>query len=101
MAFYGEMKEHNVHVLAIPPHKSHLVQVLDSTPFVQFKSAWQRKLLNLLVNTGPKNLSIKNFFDVFWPAFCESMTVAKIQSSFHCTGTFPVIFMLLIKPNLH
>ena len=57
MAFYEEMKEHNVHVLAIPPHTSHLVQALDSTPFVQFKSALQRKLLDWLFNTGAKNLS--------------------------------------------
>ena len=34
VAFYEEMKEHNVHVLAILPHTSHLVQALDSTPFV-------------------------------------------------------------------
>ena len=39
IAFYEEMKEHNVHVLAIPPHTSHLVQALHFTPFVQFKSA--------------------------------------------------------------
>ena len=56
VAFYEEMKEHNVHVLAIPPHTSHLVQALDSTTFVQFKSAWQRKLLDWLFNTGVKNL---------------------------------------------
>ena len=31
VAFYEEMKEHNVHALAIPPHTSYLVQALDST----------------------------------------------------------------------
>ena len=92
VAFYEEMKEHNVYVLAIPPHTSHLVQALDSTPFVQFKSAWQMKLLDWLFNTGAKNLSKKNFFDVFWPAFCDSMTVAKIQSGLHHTVIFPVKF---------
>ena len=97
VAFYEEMKEHNVHVLAILPHTSHLVQALDSTPFAQFKSAWQRKLLDWLFKTGAKNLSIKNFYDVFWPAFHESMIVAKIQSGFHHTGIFPVNFITIDK----
>ena len=97
VALYEEMKEHNVHVLAIRPHTSHLVQALDSTPFVQFKSAWQRKLLDWLFNTGTKNLSKKNFFYVFWPTFHESMTVAKIQSGFRCTGIFPVNFNAIDK----
>ena len=101
VAFYEEMKEHNVHALAIPPHTSYLVQALDSTPLVQFKSAWQRKLLYWVFHTRAKNLSIKNFFDVFWPAFHDSMTVAKIQSVFIPLGYFLLILMLLIKPNLH
>ena len=37
VTFYEEMKENNIHVLAIPPHTSHLVQALDSTPFAEFK----------------------------------------------------------------
>ena len=81
-------------------HTSHLVQVLDSTPFVQFKSAWQRKLLELLFNAWAKNLSKKNFFDVFWPAFRDSMTVAKIQSGFCPKENFLLILLLVIKPNL-
>ena len=97
VVFYEEMKEHNVHVLAFPPHTSHLVQALDYAPFAKFKSACQRKLLDWLFNTGAKNLSKKNFFDVFWPAFHESMTVAKIQSGFCHTGIFPVNFNAIDK----
>ena len=37
VAFFEEMLENNIHVLAIPPHTSHIVQALDSTPFAQFK----------------------------------------------------------------
>ena len=36
VAFFDCMKANNIHVLAIPPHTSHIVQALDSTPFVQF-----------------------------------------------------------------
>ena len=45
MAFYDEMKENNIHVLAIPPHTSHLFQALDSTPFAEFKHCWQKSCL--------------------------------------------------------
>ena len=35
--FFEEMLENNIHILAIPPHTSHTVQALDSTPFAQLK----------------------------------------------------------------
>ena len=38
VAFFDLMKEMNIHVMAITPHTSHIVQVLDSTPFAQFKN---------------------------------------------------------------
>ena len=37
LPFFDEMWENNIHVMAIPPHTSHIVQALDSTPFAQFK----------------------------------------------------------------
>ena len=37
VAFFDCMKANNIHMLAIPPHTSHIIQALDSTPFVQFK----------------------------------------------------------------
>ena len=52
VAFYEEMKENNIHVLAIPPHTSHLVQALDSTPFAEFKCCWQRNLLDWLFHNN-------------------------------------------------
>ena len=90
VAFYDEMKEHDIHVLAIPPQTSNLVQALDSTPFAEFKCCWQKNLLNWLFNNKGLVLSKKSFFEVFWPSFQESMTVTKIQSGFRKTGAFPI-----------
>ena len=97
MAFYDEMKENNIHVLAIPPHTNHLVQALDSTPFAQFKHCWQRNLLDWLFHNKGVTLSKKYFFEVFWPSFQESMTVTKIQSGFRKTGVFPINFKAIDK----
>ena len=38
LAFFDELRDNNIHVMAIPPHTSHVLQPLDSTPFAQFKS---------------------------------------------------------------
>ena len=64
VAFYEEMKENNIHVLAIPPHISHLVQALDYTSFAEFKCCWQRNLLDWLFHNKGVTLSKKYFFDV-------------------------------------
>ena len=37
VAFFDCMKANNIHMLAIPPHTSHIVHALDSTLFAQFK----------------------------------------------------------------
>ena len=76
--------------MAIPPHTSHILQLLDSTPFVQFKCNWQAKLLEWNFTKGEEVLANRFFFEVFWPAWRESMTVGNIQSIFHKTGIFPV-----------
>ena len=41
LTFFDEMRENNIHVMAIPPHTSHILQPLDSIPFVQFRCSWQ------------------------------------------------------------
>ena len=44
LPFFEEMLENNIHVMAIPPHMSHIVQALDSTPFAQFKKNGEKLL---------------------------------------------------------
>ena len=97
LAFFEEMKENNIHVMAIPPHTSHILQLLDSTPFVQFKRNWQAKLLEWNFTKGAKVLANRFFFEVFWPAWRESMTMGNIQSSFRKTGIFPVNMSVILK----
>ena len=100
IAFYNEMKEHDIHVLAIPLHTSHLVQSLDSTAFAEFKCCWQKNLLNWLFNNKGLVLSKNSFFEVFWPSFQESMTVTKIQSGIRKTGVFPINMNAIDKAKL-
>ena len=84
------MKANNIHVLAILPHTSHIVQALDSTPFAQFKKLWQRHLKEWNFDNKAKCLPKVSFWEVFWPAWSHSMTVGSIQSGFRKTGVYPV-----------
>ena len=68
VAFFEEMLENNIHVLAIPSHTSHIVQALDSTPFVQFKQNWQRLLLEYNFDNHGQVLGKGDFLKVVKPA---------------------------------
>ena len=97
MPFFEEMKENNIHVMAIPPHTSHIVQALDSTPYAQFKKNWQTSLVDWNFYHSGKFLGKGDFFRVMWPAWTHAMTVANIQSGFRKTGIFPVNFEAIDK----
>ena len=62
LAFFEEMKENNIHIMAIPPHTSCIFQLLDSTPFAQFKCNWQARLLEWNFANGAKFLANQYFF---------------------------------------
>ena len=79
MDFFDEMRKNNIHVMAIPPYTSHILQPLDSTPFAQFKRNWQNRLLDWNSANNAKILANSHFFEVFLPAWRESMTIPKAK----------------------
>ena len=98
VAFFDLMIGMNIHVMAIPPpHTSHIVQVLDSTPFAQFKKLWQRYLSQWNFDTRAKCFPKNLFWEVFSPAWNRAMTVANIQSGFRKTGVYLVNFDAIDK----
>ena len=97
VAFFDCMKANNVHVMAIPPHMSHIVQALDSTLFAKFKKLWQWYLTEWNNNTKVKLLPKSSFWDVFYPAWTHSMMVVNIQSGFRKTGVYPLNFDAIDK----
>ena len=90
LAFFIEMRDNNTHVMAILPHTSHILQSLDSALFIQFKRNWQNRLLDWNFANNTNILAKHHFFEVFWPAWRDTMSVAKIQSGFRKTGVFSV-----------
>ena len=92
VAFFQLMRKFNIHVMAIPAHTSHLVQALDSTPFANFKKAWERFLYVWNFDHFGAILGKGDFWDVFWPAWKKAMTVENIQAGFRKTGIYPFSF---------
>ena len=97
VAFFEEMLENNIHILAIPTHTSHIVQALDSTPFVQFKKNWQHLLLDYNFDHQGWVVSKGDFFKLLVPTWKHAMTVGRIQSGFRKTGIYPVKFEVIDK----
>ena len=97
VAFFFKEMENNIHILAIPPHTSHIVQALDSTPFVQFKKNWQCLLLDYNFNHQGQVVSKGDFLILVVPAWKHAMTVGRIQSGFRKTGIYPVNFEVINK----
>ena len=83
------MRYNNMEILTIPPHTTHLLQVLDSVPFMQFKKYWEHNL-HKYNNTHSGNLLNKvNFWDVFIPLWNNVMVPKNIIAGFWHTSIYP------------
>ena len=76
--FIRLMVRNNIKVLAIPSHTSHIIQPLDSTPFANFKVAWNSALIDYLFTSVGSRMPKQDFWLVFWPAWKKSMKTAAI-----------------------
>ena len=59
------MKEHQIYVLAIPPHTSHIVQALDSMPLPTSSNTGKLHYLNGIMHTRVQYLINLHSFKYF------------------------------------
>ena len=83
------MRDNNVEVCGFPPHCTHLVQPLDDTPFVCFKTEWQKELMVLNWYLCGHRMSRQQFFRCFIPAYQAGLTPDAIRKGFQNCGIFP------------
>lgn len=95
--FMCEMKENNITVFFFPAHCSHVVQPLDSVPYANLKSLWERQMLEYNLDNLGRILRKDNWFRVFLPAFHGAMTISQIQAGFRKTGVYPPNFDAIDK----
>ena len=83
------MISNNIEVLTIPPHTSHLLQALDSVPFVQFKKYWENNLHRYNNSHSGRPLNKVDFWDVFVLSWNQAMVPKNIIAGFWRTGIYP------------
>lgn len=89
--------QHNIRLLFLPPHTSHVLQPLDLAVFSSLKAAY-RKELNTLVNlTDSTAIGKRGFLDCYRRARLAGLTSQNIRSGWKATGLWPVT---MAKPLL-
>jgi hypothetical protein len=84
-------REHNIHILALPAHSSHLTQPLDVGVFKHVKSAWKEVVEVFFRESGFKNVEKNVFASLFAKIKSSGKAFLRrhVVAGFEQTGIFP------------
>ena len=75
-----------------PPYCTHILQLLDDTPFALFKTNYQRQLMHVNRLMCGQRISRVTFFQVLVPAYTGAMTLEDMDSRIQeCTPQMEVL----------
>lgn len=87
--FMIECFKHNIHLLFLPPHTSHILQPLDLSVFSPLKRSY-RYYLNKLTSLSESGIIGKqNFLSCYEKARKDSLTVRNILAGWKASGLWP------------
>jgi hypothetical protein len=89
-------EEHKIITLCMPPHSSHLLQLLDVGCFAPLKKAYGRQA-KLLMRNKITRISKLEFLPCFNAAFDASITQSNIQGGFRGAGLVPFNLEVVIS----
>jgi 4-hydroxybenzoate polyprenyltransferase len=81
--------QHNVHLLFLPPHSSHVLQPLDLSVFSSLKSRYRKEVGYLTLLTDSSPLGKQNFLACYQKARKEALSAKNIKSGWKATGLWP------------
>jgi 4-hydroxybenzoate polyprenyltransferase len=81
--------QHNVHLLFLPPHSSHVLQPLDLSVFLSLKSRYQKEVRYLTLLTDSSLLGKQNFLACYQKAKKETLSAKNIKNGWKATGLWP------------
>ena len=90
LPFVDQMFVNAIHVALLPPHCTHVLQVLDQYPLESLKTHLNDNVEEWCDDHAGDPLPKSEFFAVFVPAFEKAMTRHNIQAAFRVTGIFPI-----------
>lgn len=82
-------KEHNITIIKLPPHSSHLLQPLDLAVFKPFKDKWDSAMVKWQRSNYGQKLSKKEF-SVLVGQIWKSMESLTIMNGFKKGGIYPM-----------
>jgi hypothetical protein len=81
--------QHNVHLLFLPPHTSHVLQPLDLSVFSSLKSHYRTAVSHLALLTDSSPIGKQNFLACYSKARKEALSAKIIKAGWKATGLWP------------
>lgn len=88
--FMWECYKHNIHLLFLPPHTSHVLQPLDLSIFSPLKRAYRHHLGLLALMNDSTPIGKRNFLECYKKARMEAITSSNIKAGWSASGLWPV-----------
>jgi 4-hydroxybenzoate polyprenyltransferase len=81
---------HNIYLLFLPPHSSHVLQPLDLSIFSPLKAAYRKELGNLSLLSDSTPIGKRNFLLCYQKAREQSLIPKNIKAGWKATGLWPI-----------
>ena len=81
--------QHNVYLLFLPPHTSHVLQPLDLSVFSPLKHYYRREVGHLSLLTDSSPIGKQNFLVCYQKARKEALSAKNIKNGWKATGLWP------------
>ena len=82
--------QHNIYLLYLPPHTSHVVQPLDLSVFSSLKHSYRKQIGYLSIQTDSSPVGKQNFLICYQKARKDGLTTSNIKSGWKASGLWPV-----------
>jgi hypothetical protein len=81
---------HNIHLLFLPAHTSHVLQPLDVGVFSPLKTAYRREIGNLYIQSDETPIGKRAFLMCYFKARAQGLADRNIRAGWKATGLWPV-----------
>jgi hypothetical protein len=82
--------QHNIHLLFLPPHTSHVLQPLDLSVFSSMKRSYRKEIGFLSSLTDSSPVGKQNFLICYQKARKDALSISNIKSGWKASGLWPV-----------
>ena len=88
--FMFECFKHDIYLLYLPAHTSHILQPLDLGIFSPLKASYRKWAQKLFVQTDTSAIGKSGFLHCLQKARCETLTGHHVKAGWRATGLWPL-----------